>query len=810
MSKVKTTNLDSTFFSTPAARSYKPIEFQARTLENGLKVIYIPINTAGAACSNIVYNVGSCDELDHEKGLAHQLEHAQFFDSKITDMELHGAILNATTSYYRTQYFFQTPFQFIKEIISKEALRMKYLSPDIVKQRLPGETIVICNEMEGSQVNDYRNITMTNMSIAFQNDKKRSAVIGTFPTLWRSVEKNGGPVLNFHKNNYTPDNATLCLAGPWSDSTISIDELHDHVVKEFGDINKQSTKEKYLVEPQQQGMRSYTMPGQTTIMAMSFVGPPGLHEDSVALSALANCMTHRLEDQEKQGAWMQSAVMWDRSRQKSLFSTYLIGFQDPQLVKNAAIQMICGVQSDQQITPLELQKAKSELFNAWTSQLQSAQGVCDAFTEAIALGYPNDINTKFDKLESLTVDSLTNAARKYLVETNCTVGCMLPYKVKEMPKLSYSVPQFESIGSTFSAKLLEPPHYTTFHPLHKENLTQTGSATTSSVNGTLWKREGLVWAGVRFTPKVDTEWFALAMGNAIKDPRVKWEANGPGMVRVMFNCLPEDLSEQTLNLMWGNESEYSLAGKKGIMMKNGMSADINKYAETLTHNSIFDLPQYSHTLKEAVNIVKNSPRSLVAVAPTDSHLNAIQSFFHHDAQFKEFVPTPAAKPSDHKVLQGKTNVKVVLSQALPGVSRQHKDFIPLKIASDILGYGFHGDLMHQIRIDHGLTYGSRSSLAPGYFMAEATFPPRNLEKGTADLRDVMQKWRSSINEKEVNIQKTRLKLMPITLSDKPDNFVKAHHSFISHSDLEACTLQDVLQAFDKHIDISKLTMVQVG
>lgn len=810
MSKLKQTNLNSTFFSTPVSRSYKPIEFQARTLENGLKVLYIPMATAGSACSNIVYNVGSCDELDHERGLAHQLEHAQHFDSKITDMELNAAILNATTSYYRTNYYMLVPFQFVKNVISKEALRMKVLPPGILKQRLPGETIVILNEMEGSLTNDYRNITMANMSECFRLAPNNRAVIGTRPTLHRSVALEGHPLIQFHHKNYTPDNATLCLAGPWGDSTISIDDLHEHVVQEFGDITKQCKKEKYLVEPQQQGMRSYTMPGQTTIMAMSFVGPPGLHRDSIALSALANCMTHRLEEQEKQGAWMQSAVMWDRSRQKSLFTTYLIGFQDPQLVKNAAIQMICNLQSDELVTHTELQKAKSELFQAWSSQLQSTQGVCDAFTESIALGHANDINTKFENLQSLTKDDLTNVARKYLIETNCTTGCMLPYKVKNQPKLSYSIPEFQSVGSTFSAKLLEPPHFTTFHPLHKESLTQTGNATTTNVNGTLWKKDGLVWAGVRFTPKVDTEWFALSMGNAIKDPRVRWESNGPGMVRVLFYCIPENLNEKTLNLVWGSESDYSLAGKKGQMMKNGISADINKYAETLTHNSIFDMPQYTHTLKEAVGILKNSPRSLVAVAPTDAQLNAIQSFFKHDSQFREFVPSPALQPSDHKVLQGKENVKVVLSQAVPDLSRQHKDYVPLKIASDILGYGFHGDLMHQIRINHGLTYGSRSSLSPGFFMAEATFPPRNLDKGVADFKNVMQKWRSSINEKEVNIQKARLKLMPITISDKPENFVKAHHSFISNSTLEACTLEDVLQAFDKHIDISKLTMVQVG
>lgn len=801
---------DSTFYSTPQSKSHKPLEFQAKTLDNGLQVIYVPMDTAGAACSNIVYNVGSCDEMDHERGLAHQLEHAQHFDSKITDLEMKAAILNATTAYYRTQYFFVLPHQLIKSAISKEAARMKDLPIGLVQKRLPNETVVIFNEMEGGLTNPFRILMTCQLSEAFRLAPNSKSVIGTYETLQRSVDLMGWPIKNFHGKYYTPDNATYVLAGPWGESTITIDDLHQHVMEEFGGIQKRCKREKYMVEPPQQGTRSYTIPGQTTMMALSFTGPPGLHEDSMALTALSRCMTHRLEALEKQGLCMQTAVTWDRARQKALFSVFLIGFQDPQALKNSAIQMICGLQSNQPITLPELKSAKKELYDSWTAQLQSTQGVCDAFTESIALGHPNDVNTKFDKLDMLTLDSVTNVCRKYFMETNCTIGCMLPYKVKPPPDFAYSVPKLASVGTKMSATLLEPPHFTTFHPIAKEKLTQNDINASTKVQGTLWKRQGIVWAGATFTPPVDTQWFALAMCNAIKDPRVSWEASSPGTVRMLFSCQPEDLSEDTLNLIWGDPKDYALAGKKGQMMKNGISADVNKYAEKLTHDSIFDLPQYSHTLKEAVSIVKKSPRNLVCVAPTDNHLLAVEHFFAHNSEFKEYVPLPAKAPQDHKVLQGKANVKVVLAQAIPNLSREHKDFVPLKIASDILGYGFHGDLMQQLRIDHGLTYGSRSSLSPGFFMAEATFPPRHLEKGTADFKNVMQKWRDSINQEEVDLQKTRLKLMPITLSDKPENFIKAHHSFIDNATLEACTLQDVTQAFDKHIDINKLTMIQVG
>ena len=78
-------------------------------------------------------------------------------------------------------------------------------------------------------------------------------------------------------------------------------------------------------------------------------------------------------------------------------------------------------------------------------------------------------------------------------------------------------------------------------------------------------------------------------------------------------------------------------------------------------------------------------------------------------------------------MQDRTNVKVLYGQALPGVDRQHKDFIPLDIAASILGYGFHGLLMSKVRMQDGLTYGVESHVSPGAFRVGATFPPRNLE-----------------------------------------------------------------------------------
>ncbi|HEY5692234.1 MAG TPA: insulinase family protein, partial [Cyclobacteriaceae bacterium] len=54
------------------------IEFDSFTLENGLKVIVHEDPTVQIAAMNILYDVGSRDELSSKTGFAHLFEHLMF------------------------------------------------------------------------------------------------------------------------------------------------------------------------------------------------------------------------------------------------------------------------------------------------------------------------------------------------------------------------------------------------------------------------------------------------------------------------------------------------------------------------------------------------------------------------------------------------------------------------------------------------------------------------------------------------------------------------------------------------------------
>lgn len=798
------------------------LDFEVRRLENGLTCIYVPMDTPGSACSNIVYNIGSANEKAGEYGLAHLLEHGMHFGSPkynentpgglITDMELKAGLENATTSFYRTNYFLTVPVQYLNDVLLREADRMHGLDTKIFCQRLIKECTVVENEMEIGQTNPWRMMCNQLGRVAFNRQPNGHSTIGIRKYLEDAVANEGKTLLAFHKRSYTPDNATIVLAGPFNEETISVDSLHENVKSAFGHIPAGCLDHNnYETEPQQTGMRTFTMPGDATMCAIAFRGPPGVHKDSIALTALGRCLKYRLQDLENHNICMQTAVMWDRSKQSSLFTIFAMGFQNPELVRESVQNVILDTQGRRAVTAQELERAKEELSNSWEMELQSAQGVADAFTEAIAMGYPNDVNMKFHNLRDLRTHDLTIASKNWLIETGTTIGLMYPYKVQDQKMVHTEIPKLVSVGANPRGNIITPPSM--MCNLKFGNTQHYGSGEPGSsmvTSGTFWKRPGLVHVSATFTPKVDTEWFGLSMSSLIKDPHVSWQPAGPGSVMVTLMCKPEKLTTRLLDSIWGDPKEYANAGERGHMMQRGMSSDVNAYADQLMKKALFKMPKYSHTLKSAVSIVRDSPRRVVAVSPSEDMLNVIRDHFKHRERYEEYVPVPNNKPKSVAVQQNKTSIKVLYGQAIPNLSRQHKDFIPLNIASSILGYGFHGLLMRRVRMADGLTYGISSHVSAGAFNVGATFPPRNLEKGLKDIKCVLAQWRDGITPKEVEKQKERLKLMPITLSDSAAMYVRAQHTFLDENSINACSHADVLNAFDKHIDIHNLTEVRVG
>ncbi|MFZ4480912.1 MAG: insulinase family protein, partial [Rhodoferax sp.] len=126
-----------------------------------------------------------------------------------------------------------------------------------------------------------------------------------------------------------------------------------------------------------------------------------------------------------------------------------------------------------------------------------------------------------------------------------------------------------------------------------------------------------------------------------------------------------------------------------------------------------------------------------------------------------FESAAHAPQSQNVVMPDKNSVSVVLGQA-SGLRYRDPDYQALRLATAILGSGFTGRLMAQVRDKEGLTYdvGARLAndmLVDGDWRIFATFAPELLEQGLASTKRQLAMWHESgVTDAEIEARKSSL------------------------------------------------------
>src|SRR5688572_13551336 len=115
----------------PPRAAIKPIKFIEYDLPNGLHVILHENHAAPVVTTYVLYHVGSKNERPDRTGFAHFFEHLMFEGSENIprgkiDKYVSGAggNLNASTSFDRTDYFFNLPANQLRLALWIESERM--------------------------------------------------------------------------------------------------------------------------------------------------------------------------------------------------------------------------------------------------------------------------------------------------------------------------------------------------------------------------------------------------------------------------------------------------------------------------------------------------------------------------------------------------------------------------------------------------------------------------------------------------------------------------------------------------------------
>ena len=186
-----------------------------RKLANGLRVLILERHDAPVVAVLLYYKVGVRNELQHEAGISHFLEHMMFKGTRkygkgqidlVTTML--GGNNNAFTGYDHTGYWFEFASDRWERALELEADRMGGLRID--PEEFEAEKAVVLEELSMTEDDPWRELTREVSELLFPSHHYGRPVIGYEETLRRMQPED---MQAYYERHYRPSNATLVLCG---------------------------------------------------------------------------------------------------------------------------------------------------------------------------------------------------------------------------------------------------------------------------------------------------------------------------------------------------------------------------------------------------------------------------------------------------------------------------------------------------------------------------------------------------------------------------------------------------------------------
>ena len=423
----------------PGARAavFNPETF---TLENGMEVVVVPNHRAPVVVHMVWYRVGAADDPVGKSGIAHFLEHLMFKGTpSYPDGEFsrlvarHGGNENAFTSQDYTGYYQKVAKERLGLVMALEADRMTnlVLRDEVV---LPERDVII--EERRSRVDNEPGALLGEQIAAAQYLAHPYGVpiIGWEHEMRALTTEDA---LAFYRRHYAPSNAVLVVSGD-----ITMAELKPLAEKHYGVIPAQDIAPRLRPQepPQRAARRVVLRDGRVSqpSLSRSYIAPSltaGATEHAYPLQVLAEVLgggaTSRLyralvverKLAASAGAWYDD-VSLDLTR-FVVYATPSPGVEITEL--EAAIDEEIARLLDDGVGADEIARIKQRLIAETTYARDSLYAAARVFGAARTSGVSvAEIEAWPDRIEAVTVEQITQAARAVLRPEGSVTGVLLP------------------------------------------------------------------------------------------------------------------------------------------------------------------------------------------------------------------------------------------------------------------------------------------------------------------------------------------------------------------------------------------------
>jgi zinc protease len=423
-----------------ADSSIFPYKYSETVLDNGLKVILIPIKNNGLVSFYTIVHAGARDEVQPGKsGFAHFFEHMMFrgtikypqerYNQIITEM---GADTNASTWDDHTQYYVHFPKKYLEKVMELESDRFMNL-----KYNLPTfqtEAKAVLGEYNKNFANPLFQLETKLRDVAFEKSTYKHTAMGFLKDI-QDMPNQFEYSLTFFQRFYRPENSTILITGDFvSDKALSLLKKYYSAWKR-GDYKAQVPTE---AEQQAEKRDKIDYPGDTLPMiAIGYKAPAYAPQDRdyAALTLLASLafgetspLYQRLVLKEQKLDLL--APDYEPHRDPYLFNIYarLKKQEDLAAVEQAISQTITDIQNKPP-DPKQLADLKSNLKYGFLMGLDTSRNTATVLSPILAhtRGIPA-VEQTFQTYETVTAEDIQKVAKKYLQNQKQTVVTLVGAK----------------------------------------------------------------------------------------------------------------------------------------------------------------------------------------------------------------------------------------------------------------------------------------------------------------------------------------------------------------------------------------------
>lgn len=413
-----------------------PYAIQTETLDNGLEVVLVSMNSGGLIAYWSIARVGSRDEYEENRtGFAHFFEHMMFRGTVAYPANVYNAITtsigastNAFTTDDLTAYHLSISPQDLEVVMEIESDRFQNLSyPEEMFQTEAG---AVYGEYRKNRMNPFFVVAEAVYREAFSKHTYGHTAMGYEEDI-KEMPKLFDYSKSFFERHYRPENTILLIVGPIDPKT-TMRMIRNY----YGEWEVGYKPPDIPREPPQTAERRIEVPYQgksLPIVWISYKADAFNPEDRyyVANSLLCEMAFGRASEIYKKLVLEEQVIEFIQARQNTNRDPGLIDIvtriKDPAKVEYVISEIDRVIAEFKSKTPEtgRLQELKSRLKYNFLMGLNTPSNVARSLVRWLAVsGTHQVVNVLHETAEKITPEDVLSAARKYLVSQKRTVAVL--------------------------------------------------------------------------------------------------------------------------------------------------------------------------------------------------------------------------------------------------------------------------------------------------------------------------------------------------------------------------------------------------